>query len=229
MNVSRRGFTGAGLALSALAGCDLIARGASLTYRLRVIVRSDESTYEGASAIKVRWRDQRGTIGAVGSQFSHEERGEAVSVPIANNDYIFGLLDSLDPNAENYLASLPLRVLARSASAKNVSADEFVQFIADAKKQRTEIVLSQENYPVFVRFRDRNNPRSIELLPVDDFSTQCGVSLDRVTFQVVEDDSTHKIEKILPWLKELEPRDAYRPDAPRIGSTVLTKYFFVRR
>ena len=201
----------------------------SLTYRLQVVVKAEENTYEGASVIKVGWRDQRGTIGAVGFQFSHEERGEAVSIPIANNDYIFGLLGSLDPDAENYPASLPLRVLQRSGSAKKVSVDEFVQFIGDAKKQRSEIVLSQENYPVFVRFQDKNNPHSIELLPVDDFSTKCGVSLDRVTFQVAEDDVTNKVEKILPWLRELEPRDAYRPDAPRIGSRVLTKHFFVRR
>jgi hypothetical protein len=84
-------------------------------------------------------------------------------------------------------------------------------------------------YPVLVRFRDINDPRTLERVDPEGLSTSfgTGVRLARVTLQLTDDHVTTGIEKKLKWLNNLsafrsDPTNPFTSTLPREISKLRT-------
>ncbi len=201
---------------SLLAGCNSDSKHAAFLWqepyyaKLKVEVDTPEGVKTGFSVIEVR-RDK--------ADKGYRARGEAVAVDLPGNQTLFVLLRSQsNPDWVGSLHSYSKiddsngitddTIEAREAYNRRVAADRRVWPIARRRKTAVE---DSDNYPLFVRFRDIADPKSVEQVDPDDLAKSFGpgVKLKSLTVQMTDEPVTSGIEKRLGWLDHL---DRYRSD-----------------
>lgn len=201
--MARRGVLGlfAGVAVLSLAGCG--SNSSSYRYRMTVEVETPQGIKSGSSVMEVRLA--RGM--AIGDQSGVTSGvfGEAVVVDLPDGP-LFVLLQV--PDAGPPLQDIvPYALLGRRSDGPDgVMADGsklgsawFSEYRAELPRTRDNgPQVSSNNWPMMVRFRDINDPKSVERVD----SEAAGVK--RIVVETTSDDVTVGIEKQLVWLSALK-------------------------
>ncbi len=174
------------------------------SYRLTATVETPEGERQGHSVIAVWWRGANKIFGSQASA-GFTVRGEAVAVDLPNGQTMFVVLGT--PDFQDWAAYQHDNVSVSVAEGEDMShvwpriaADRHVYPVA----RRTLIgtPLEMNNYPMFVRFRNIADPRTVEEVNPDDLAASFGPGyrLKSLTVQMTDEPVTTGIEKRLPWL-----------------------------
>jgi hypothetical protein len=199
--MARRGVLGlfAGVAVLSLAGCD--GNSASYRYRMTVEVETPQGIKSGSSVMEVRLA--RGM--AIGDQSGVTSGvfGEAVVVDLPDGP-LFVLLQM--PDAGPPLQDIvPYALLGRRSDGPDgVMGDGaklgrtwFSEYRAELPRTRENGPrVSGNNWPMMVRFRDINDPTSVQRVEPE------SVGVRRILLETTGDDVTAGIEKRLNWLTD---------------------------
>lgn len=200
----------AGCAAALLCGCDVNSPTMNYIWqephypKLKVEVETPEGIKTGYSVIEVKWNK-------AGRGFN--VRGEAVAVDLPKGQTLFVLLGA---NASVDWAAYLHQIVKLENSPKDqalyysrIAANRQVWAIPRTKEYFGNKEL-HDNYPYFVRFRDINDPKSVEQVDPDDLAKIFGssVKLKSFTLQMTDEPVTVGIEKRLSWLGEYAQRGA---------------------
>lgn len=195
-----RGFAALALCgtLFALSGCGekLGEKFPPYRYKLEVHVETPQGIRKGDSIIEVQWN--RGSKALWGSQAKsgYEVTGEAVAVDLPNGETLFVLLRSKE--VVDWAAYGAADILADVTTA--VGADRNPHPLPRRKNSPFGQNEPINNYPYFVRFKDIQDPKTVEVVDPDDLTKAFGAGyrLKNLTVQITDQAVTTEIEKRLP-------------------------------
>ena len=200
MLTRRRFGTGALAALAGaaaggigLAGCAGPSHG--LRYRLRLDVETPEGLKTGASVISLSVRHI--TAIDVGGSYPREIRGEAIAVDLGPRGVLFALLS---PDSQRK-SSQSAENIAQAALGFKGGNETLLPWIDAAQAQKTKADLSPDILPMLVRFRDINDPKTVERVDPNNLAAAFGqgVRLARASIEITNDPVTTGIEKKIGW------------------------------
>jgi hypothetical protein len=180
-------------------------------YALKAEVETPAGIRSGSSVIEVKW-----------SYRSFKVKGEAVAVDLPNGQTLFVLLRS--PSSEDWASradeSMDFKPDTTTSEAywKRIADD---RGIYPVKRRRITAIENSDNYPYFVRFREIQDPTSVELINPDNLAATFGPGyrLKSLTVQFTDAPVTHGVEKRLPWLEEVgRERGSLIPNPPRVAT-----------
>jgi hypothetical protein len=192
--MTRRGVMGlfAGAASLALTGCGLFGGSATYRFRMTVEVTTQAGVKTGSSVMEISAQKNVALTSEEGSGFSSGlSRGEAVAVDLEGRP-LFVLLTR--GGGGNDLGDAVTRALAPDAGK---DADWRNYMAAVVKLSRGgggdyEAELPRAEWPMMVRFRDINDPKSVERVD------PAAAGVRRILLETTEDAVTVGIEKRLP-------------------------------
>jgi hypothetical protein len=186
-----------------LPGCGASGDIVDYRYRFKVVVEVDGEEREGASVIRVRWRDRSGeAFNLDGGRFRITVWAEA---PIVDLGPDRGLLFALLRKAEHDLL-YPAYIFPRFAvDMGNKPSGERVAALRDLTALPQELNVPREEWPIFARFGDLAVPASVEEVTPRNFASIYGVgsSIKRLTMQITDEEPTRRIDEVLPWLADM--------------------------
>lgn len=199
-----------------LSACDLFFETWRWNQKMTVVVEVDGKTFQGTSVSSVLWRENDRFSAMHGPAWLSVVKGEAVVIELPNKKYLFALL-SYAGNTE-YTANLATRVIAKEPKHRVWGESGFRAVLNQFGKD--PLVLSEDHYPLFVTFKDINDPASVErYLPYRDDAWQSNIKLKTITLEIVEEPVTRgRVERVLGWTKtksvpvnkDLSPNDPMR-------------------
>lgn len=165
-------------------------------YRMTVEVDTPQGLRTGSSVIETRYRKE---IKILPDQVAGtlSVRGEAVAVDLPRGQTLFALLRGFDRLTEETLG--PDKSPWRQHDSPTVAVPP-----KTIRNSSAGVLGDVSGLPMLVRFRNGNDPKSIERIDPTDLAASFGkgTSLKRVTLQVTDDPVTMGIEKRLRWLPE---------------------------
>lgn len=189
----------AAFAVATLTGCGVFGGNSGYRFRMTVEVQTLQGLKTGSSVIEVRLT--RGMAIGDSSGVGSSVRGEAVVVDLPDGP-LFVLLEVPDAGPP-LQAIVPDALLGRRSSGPDeVMADTaklgstwFSEYKADLPRHRDNGFEQSDNgWPLMVRFRNLNDPKSVERVDPDT------VGVKRIRLETTSDDVTTGIEKRLGWL-----------------------------
>lgn len=192
------------LVLLGIYGCwQIIRPSVTVRYRLTLTIDDNGKQTSGSGVIEVFREDTTKIFGSSFGGYGYSFRGEAVAVDLGKKGVLFALLkggyssDSEPP----YII-----IHAFKDYFKGSSTSAKVSVIDDMRKlkwDRPKADLNFDLLPMLVRFRDINDPKTVERVFPDelDKSFGPGVKLVSATIEITRDSVTRKIKKVLPSWK----------------------------
>lgn len=193
---------GAVLAIGFFVSQNFSARSATVRYRLTLEAEVDGKPVSGSGVIEARYGSQP-RISPEAGRLTESVRGEAVALDLGERGVLFALLKE-GKDASFRPEALPLYAFGR-ITLKDAAGFRAVS----ALRGRTEIPF--DKLWLLVRFRDIDDPRSVEAVDPNDLAKSfgTGVNLMRATIEMTDDPVTTGIEKLLPpWFAELRQKKA---------------------
>jgi hypothetical protein len=140
-------------------------------------------------------------------------KGEAVVVDLPGRP-LFVLLKR--PDAMGSLAAAV--TLALAPDAKVGGLDAYIDAVRKLGgwSAHAKADLPREDWPLMVRFKDINDPKSVEKVDPD------AIAVKRILLETTRDDVTTGIEKRIPWIDHL---DRYRSDPSNPFTSTLPDDF----
>jgi hypothetical protein len=176
----------------------------ALRYRLTIEVEVDGKIYSGSGVIEARYEiPPRWMLGA--NRVVPSVRGEAVVVDLGERGVLFALLRGVPvEESRGYVADATAMPLKEFNVTGSGGVDDSVLRKMGNLKARAEIPPSR--LPMMVRFRNLDDPKSVERVNPSDLSASFGLNtrLLRVTIETTRDGVTSGIETRLKWLKGLK-------------------------
>jgi hypothetical protein len=147
--------------------------------------------------VAVEWHKNFFSGGWGGALFHQSIKGEATVVDLGDGHLLFALLSH--PGAYEYTGLVALN-LFKSAADPIWSPEAFAK--VQAAKGRGPQPLPSSLYPMFVRFRDINDPKTVERVDPNNLAASfgSGVRLVRATIEITDEPVTSEIGKNLEWL-----------------------------
>ncbi|TAL40170.1 MAG: hypothetical protein EPN97_00650 [Alphaproteobacteria bacterium] len=193
-------------------------------YRMTVAVETPEGLKSGSAVRAVIYGGP--TTGGGGPGLDLKVNGEAVMVDLGKRGILFGLLSGRTQGYD-YGSDILLR-------AFNKKGD--VTLRPSQVPKTGKVTLEPDQYPVFVRFRDMNDPKTIAAIhetaaqirkfypdkKIETFEEAFGkgVHLKEVTIEMTDEPLTRNLDKVLPsfgpetgfveWFKKLPYGDVRR-------------------
>lgn len=201
-DLSRRSLLVAASAM-ATSACTDSDRETSYNYRLTVEAVVDGEIVAGASVIRVRWRDHKGRYGWQGGRFESTVWGSAVTIDLGKERGLFFATLSNQISDKFYTdATFP----ALTTEYLRVGGDGRWSALKQASLFPDEVEVPEDQWPLFVRFRDLSDPSSVEQVDPRGMSTQYGpgIYIRRVLMKRTEDPPTETIHDFLPWVRSLQ-------------------------
>lgn len=183
----------------------------TLRYKMTVVIETPEGLKSG-SAVREISMDSAGIINVTGGAgTSRLEKGEAVVIDLGNRGVAFALM------LGKYDSEYPSYMILHAFPRKDKRfTSENIRYYRSLKKAHA--VLTPDLYPVFVRFKDLNDPKTIEDVSVVAEKKQSraltvktasladiygdGVSLSSISVEITQDHIQDEIVNWLPWLHE---------------------------
>ena len=177
-------------------------------YRMTVTVETPEGIKTGSAVREIRVEKGLNLLPEMGA--SIELTGEAVVVDLGKRGILFGLIDG-DRASDIVFDAFPLKDVAPLSA-------EGIRYYSALKNAK--VVLQPEKYPTFVKFRELNDPKSVEEvqskiraglnqsqnLPPPASSIEKafgeGVAIKQVTIEMIEDSPKKTVGKFLAWLPD---------------------------
>jgi hypothetical protein len=199
-----------------LADCDMPKKQTwAVRYRLTLDVETPDGVKSGSSVIENLWT--RDDYAIPRASVWSKDRGEAAVVDLGPRGLLFALLAKRAPNGSvgssgDYAHYLPLEVFKRTGALKYSSHGQRGAMMAQLSTMRgAKAELTREEIPFLVRFRDINDPKTVEAVNPNDLAKSFGegVRLKRATIEMTGDPVTTGIEKRLPaWFVEIRGKKA---------------------
>ncbi|MCC6597232.1 MAG: hypothetical protein IT559_00380 [Alphaproteobacteria bacterium] len=179
----------------------------SWNYKITINIETPEGIKSGSAVREVTNRDNTifgEKIPEAGARIS-SVKGEAVVVDLGARGVVFGLIEH-GSYGELYSAF-------GVANASNTTEG------FDRLKTGAKAALPEENWPMFVTFTERDDPKSVTLVqgwkfnsetqkqvPVRRFAEQFGdgMQIKDIVIEIVDEPVTWKINEILPWLPQVK-------------------------
>lgn len=171
-------------------------------YRLTLTVNDNGVLRTGSSVIEIGGRSTRdlplpipGNTGGIGVA-----RGEAVVIDLGKKGMLFALLKS--ENDSNHAAYIVCNIFGMPnevGGCAGAATPEGIRYYAKLKG-KSDVPIKE--LPMLVRFRDINDPKTIEKVDPKNLEASfgSGVTLENATIEMTGDAITIGIERWLPWL-----------------------------
>lgn len=168
-------------------------------YKMTVEVETPEGLRTGYAVREMHYRDGGGFMFGEGRP-QLQLTGEAVAVDLPNGQILFALLTGRDGNldyAGNGVSAI-FRVMDRDAGSKG-GPYELWPKVPVVREPVTDPL------PMLVRFRDLNDPKSVERVDAESLDQIFGrgVRLKKITIQATDDNAVMSIDRRLVWLRGL--------------------------
>jgi hypothetical protein len=174
----------------------------TIRYRLTLEADVDGKLVTGSAVIQVTQYDTTAVFRNIGGAGT-EVTGEAVVLDLGNRGAVFALLRGPKSGlpSEGTPGALLFKAYADAFGAE--SAPLARMKILQRERPRRDIPLSL--IPMLVRFRNLNDPKSVEQVDPANLAGAfgSGVSLRKVTIEITDDRATDGIETKLPWLSTI--------------------------
>lgn len=204
----------------ALPGCGALGSGLpSYRYRLTVEVDTPDGLRSGSSVIEVSAALAGKYAIPDPGKLSIQVTGEAVAVDLGQRGMLFALLRSEKSTdwagGVMELVTPPPPITTKDRYAKwharmvvNTGLHELprnsplTHWSFDPPIKPSD---PPKDYPMLVRFRNINDPKTVEQVDPDDLAKSFGpgVKLRRITVQITDEPVTRNIVKSLPWLPKI--------------------------
>ncbi len=186
---------------------------ATVRYRLTLEAEVDGKLKTGSGVIEVNYSKNNDPIS--NAEFSIDIRGEAVVLDLGQRGTLFALLKG-DTDSRSGPDYIVLRAFNFSGGAL---PRPVTKGLSDVRKLSGKVELPLTSLPLLVRFRDINDPKTLEKVdPLNlDKSFGPGVKLTRTTLEVVSsgiwplswfgitgEPITTGVERKLEWLNHLD-------------------------
>jgi hypothetical protein len=226
--MARRGVIGllAGGAAFLLSGCGLFGSTYSYRYKITVEVDTPEGLKSGYAVHETLVSKSNVDLGDISQKQSSETRGEAVMVDLPGGQMLFVLMpgevsviNALDNTGTSGWDEKAIRI----AQGGTPKGPQILPFSAPQNYNKSK------EFPLFVKFENVNDPKSVELVQPDNLAASFwgSVNLKRVTVEVTDEDVTVGIEKRLRWLATTgdanlknHPGAVFLPDNPSLAETL---------
>lgn len=208
-----------GLAVS-MSGC---GKSSEVRYKVTVEIDDNGTLRSGSSVWSFTLSEP--TV-ALATPYDGKFRGEAVEVDLGGGRALYALLVGED-NEESLVQMWPEHLFEDLSSSRSdririlrdVASNEGVERSLPRWGPRlSDSRAPMGQYPMLVRFRDRNDPTSLEAVDPDalDRSFGPGVSLKAIKIQITDEPVTTGIKARLNWLEPVgRERSTLIPDPPR--------------
>lgn len=196
-----RWLTGLLILGSLLTGCGSLSE--TIRYRLTINVEVDGKLVSGSGVIQVKQADTRGLFGSMGG-FGNEVSGEAIVVDLGPHGVLFALLHG--PKAGYGDLGGPAWMLFHAfADLLKIETDPLPQMRL-LREHHPRRVLEVDEIPMLVKFRDLDDPKSVEQIEPGNLAATfgSGIALRDAVIEVTEAPLTTGIEVKLPWLKTMK-------------------------
>jgi hypothetical protein len=209
--------------MALIVGWNFMYPSASWRYRLTLEVETPEGVKTGSSVVEVSGNAQARITPESVASFS--VKGEAIAVDLAERGVLFALLNrdaDVDYPIHIVFQQFPYvhDYVFEDGTTKRLehggeATREGLSYYANLRAKSN---LPQSQLPSLVRFRDLNDPKSVELVDASDLAKSfgAGVTLKSATIEMVDqgywplnqmgitgEPITRVIENRLPWLLEL--------------------------
>jgi len=180
------------------------------TYRYRMTVEVDtpEGLRTGSSVIEVRSSRASSYVIPNPGQLNVRVKGEAVAIDLPGRKTLFVLLakDGFSPD---------VGAGQWAFQALHVPVQEYGRMLVDLRTRQATGTLPIAVCPQMIYFRDVSDPQSLENVTTSALPRVFGpgVLIRRISIKLTNDDVTHQLALLLPWIDHLE---RYRtvPDNP---------------
>ena len=183
----------------ALVGNALFARSTTYRYRMSAEIETPSGLAVGTAVRELRYR-KLARLTSEAKAFSLEERGEAVVVNLPGGESLFILrdIDAADTVLAGFAAGDRGRPVKQVLDSAGLEAPHPYP---DEKALRQRYLAP----PLMVRFRDPNDPASVEVVNSERLHEVygAGVKLRRITVAITDDEVTREVVAYLPWLPKL--------------------------
>ena len=175
----------------------------TLRYRLTIEVEADGKVHTGSGVIEVTFKRQ-GWSDSATLGVRPTIKGEAIPVDLGERGTFFVLLSST--SSANYAsdpANLPLQAFGLEGSG-GLTGDKLRRLGSVSGRA----VIPINRLPMFARFRNLDDPTSIERVDPGNLERTfgAGVRLVRATIETTRDPVTTGLAQRLPWLASVEKR-----------------------
>ena len=189
----------------------------------------DGTSVSGSGVIQVKQSDTRPLFKSMGG-FGNEVVGEAVVIDLGSRGTFFALLrgPKIGLGSLGAPAWLLFHVFADLLNSEKDPLPK-VRLLKELRPRRT---LGVDEIPMLVRFRDLNDPQSVEQIDPTNLAASfgSGIALRDVVIEVTNDPITVGIETKLPWLKTIKTQlDGDRLHSGATLANELNAYDFDRR
>lgn len=197
------------LILLGVYGCwQFVYPSGSFNYKLTLVVDDNGKQIIASGVREVTIAVRPGIILVNGNYITL--KGEAVAIDLGEKGVLFSLLGG-SGGTDAQTMFLQEFMYSGSASKKGIEFYKKLQQTG-AKKE-----LAFDKLPMLVRFKDINDPKTVEKIDPNDLEKTFGkgVKLVSATLEMTDEGVTNGVEKWLPWIREYYSR---RLDGDRYGS-----------
>jgi hypothetical protein len=200
------------------------------TLRCRRVVTVDtpEGQRSGSNVVELEIHFLGGMTRALGHAVRGEGRGEATVVDLGPRGLLFATVASekaLASGGVEFSAGCEAPFPREKFSGKQAGStdDEYVDYLDELNRQKPRGDVPFKYLPMLVRFRDPNDPASVERVDPSDLAVSFGpgVKLDRMSIEIIDAPATKGIEAVLPWLTSREPQRLRPPPPGTVSGTPL--------
>lgn len=174
----------------------------SVRYKITVLVDTPEGPRSGSSVLE--FTTTKNLIALPESHsVSQTMRGEAVIVELPGNQTLFALLRQDGTRDIGELIGRTLYPDGRQRAVERTAGDLPVQM------NRWLVIggrhLNEPGIPMLVRFRDINDPKTVEKVDPGNLEASFGpdMKLKAITVQVTTEPVMHRIAQRLPWIADV--------------------------
>lgn len=183
----------------------------TIRYRLTLVVEADGKEHVGSGVLEVKYATISTLLRNHGGDVGTSYRGEAVAVDIPNRGTLFVLMENSGDTSVEGLRSRPPEMVLLAygfpyGHLGRASRENFNR-VKDLSGERE---LKLNALPMLVRFRNIDDPSSVEQVDPRDLSARFGPKayIKRAFIAITRDPLTTGIDQRLPWLADLRKRRA---------------------
>lgn len=188
----------------------------TLRCRRVLTVATPEGQRSGSNVVEHKIHFLGGIERALGYAIRVEGEGEATVVDIGSRGRLFATVaresDLVSSGVGNFYdgceAPFPREKFPGKFAQGGSADDEYVDYLDELNRQKPKGDVPFEYLPMLVRFRDLNDPTSVERVDPSDLAASfgAGVKLERMSIEITDAPVTYGIQAVLPWLAGREPR-----------------------